>query len=51
MNNKSRLLLSAQDVLKTIGTAYDVAQLFGFDYSNVKNGIVIMKLSHSPPRL
>lgn len=36
MNNKTRLLLSAQSVLKTIGTAYDVAQLFGYDYSNVK---------------
>lgn len=36
MNNKSRLLLSAQNVLKSIGTAYDVAHLFGFDYFNVK---------------
>lgn len=36
MNNKSRFLLSVQTVLKTMGSAYDVAQLFGFDYSNVK---------------
>lgn len=36
MNNKSRLLSYAQTVLKTMGTAYDVSQLFGFDYSNVK---------------
>lgn len=36
MNNKSRFLQYAQSVLKTIGTAYDVAELFGFDYSNVK---------------
>lgn len=36
MDNKSRFFLSAQKVLKTIGSAYDVSQLFGYDYSNVK---------------
>lgn len=36
MNNKTRLLQYVHQVLKTMGTAYDVSQLFGFDYSNVK---------------
>lgn len=36
MNSKSKLLKYAHRVLLSFGTAYDVAHLFGYDYSNVK---------------
>lgn len=36
MNNKSRLLSYTQQILRSMGTPYDISKLFGFDYSNVK---------------
>ena len=35
-NNQTRFLQYSQRVLRSLGSAYDVAHMFGWDYSNTK---------------